>query len=826
MKLILKSTLSIALCSLLLATPLQAKKSEPQTYNTEAVSVAAVFKADPSIKLTLEQIMADPDWLGRQPEQAFWSADSKTVFYQRKQQGNENRDWFERPLEATDNGQLVALNQVHTMGAANAVFNQDKTIQAYTFADNLFVRNLVSGEISQLTQDSAKQSSPQFLLDGRLAYREGWQFFAIDLTTGFRSELANLKTEQAPEAPTVAKGYLAQEQHKLISYVALSHKNKLDRHQSSVQLQQQNKTLTPQPIYLGKGLQIVEASLSPAADYIVLATRKVSKRNDKDIMPNYITANGDIAAQPVRARVNDASPEPQRLWLLNLNNSALSELSYASLPGYNEDVLASVKAENAKAKGKKYKSEKVIRDIGLMNDWYWSQGAIRWHASGKQVAVMLKAFDNKDRWLATVDLQKQRFVPQHRLHDPAWVNYAFNDFGWLNNSQALYYLSEESGYAHLYVKTLTGKAKKLTKGTFEVSEPTLTQDDNYIYFKANMAHPGQYDVYRANLATNAIEQVTHLVGSTSFTLSPDETKLLLRYSTSLLPEELYVAEANPAKQVIRLTDTVSEQFKALPLVAPTIVAVKSSHQEQAIFTKVYQAAADKTANNTEKRRAVIFSHGAGYLQNSDLGWSSYFREFLFHNLLVQHGYVVMDMDYRASKGYGRDWRTAIYRHMGKPEIEDLADGVDWLVKNANVDRQRIGTYGGSYGGFMTFMALFTQPDLFQAGAALRPVADWAYYNQPYTANILNTPSIDPIAYERSSPIYFSQGLTKPLLINAPMVDDNVFFQDSVRLVQRLIEQENPNFEIALYPVEAHGFRQPSSWLDEYRRIFKLFEQNL
>ena len=164
--------------------------------------------------------------------------------------------------------------------------------------------------------------------------------------------------------------------------------------------------------------------------------------------------------------------------------------------------------------------------------------------------------------------------------------------------------------------------------------------------------------------------------------------------------------------------------------------------------------------------------------------------------------------------------------MGKSEIDDLRDGVNWLVENANVDRQRIGTYGGSYGGFMTFMALFTQPDLFQSGAALRPVTDWAHYNHGYTSNILNTPDVDPIAYERSSPLYFAEGLEKPLLINAPMVDSNVFFQDTVRLVQRLIELEKQDFETAIYPVESHGFVQPSSWLDEYRRIYKLFETTL
>jgi len=449
---------------------------------------------------------------------------------------------------------------------------------------------------------------------------------------------------------------------------------------------------------------------------------------------------------------------------------------------------------------------------------------MRWHNSGDQVAVMLKAFDNKDRWIATVDFDKKALVPQHRLHDNAWVNYAFNDFGWFNNSQTLYFLSEESGYSHLYTKALTArKAQKLTRGTFEVSDPTLTADDNYLYFKANVSHPGIYEVYRFNLAKAETEQLTNLGGMTDYTLAPDEQKLLLTHSTSLMPEDLYLMAAVPQAEVSRLTDTVSAEFKRLPLVAPQVVAVPSSHSKQSIFSKVYYPA---NYQQGEPHKAVIFNHGAGYLQNSDLGWSGYFREFLFHNLLAQQGYVVMDMDYRASKGYGRDWRTAIYRQMGTPEIEDLADGVNWLVANANVNRERVGTYGGSYGGFMTFMALFKQPDLFQAGAALRPVSDWAYYNHPYTSNILNTPDIDPIAYERSSPIYFTQGLTKPLLINAPMVDDNVFFQDVVRLVQRLIEQEKQDFETAIYPVEPHGFRQPSSWLDEYRRIYKLFEQNL
>ncbi|MFZ1800086.1 MAG: prolyl oligopeptidase family serine peptidase, partial [Chitinophagaceae bacterium] len=149
-----------------------------------------------------------------------------------------------------------------------------------------------------------------------------------------------------------------------------------------------------------------------------------------------------------------------------------------------------------------------------------------------------------------------------------------------------------------------------------------------------------------------------------------------------------------------------------------------------------------------------------------------------------------------------------------------------LVKKYGIDSTRIGMYGGSYGGFMTLMAMFTTPGKFNAGAALRPVTDWADYNHGYTSNILNEPFTDSIAYRRSSPIYFANGLEGHLLICHGVVDENVHFQDAVRLSQRLIELGKNNWEIAPYPVEDHGFVEASSWTDEYKRILKLFDENL
>lgn len=772
--------------------------------------------------LSMEMIMADPDWIGRQPERPFWSVDGSSVLYQRKQSGNQIRDLWQVGLDAANNGKMVALSNQHQIDNADRITSHQDDTSAWVFEGNIFVQSRTG--LKQLTRSPLNPTNLSFLNDGRLAFQSGDSFYAIDTQSGLTEQLVSWLFEEQPTANKPPKDYIAEEQVALIEYVRVQRKNRQDKFERAEALKKANRTVRATPIYLSEKHRTVSASLSPSGNWLVVSEQKSgSSRSDEDIMPNYIGEDGRIKPEKVRVRVAESKPQSQTLWLVDVHNGTKKKLDYKTLPGYNEDVLASVKQENAKAIGEQYEPNRLPRDIGLLVDWYWDQSAIQWNAAGDQVALMLEAWDNKDRWIATVDLAKGRLQSQHRLHDEAWINYKFNSFGWLRDDSTLYYLSEQSGYAHLYTKPLSGQERTITQGKFEVDELTLSKDGKYMYFQANKKHPGIYEIYRVEIETGVIEALTELNGRTDYLLSPDESKLLLTHSKMTLPPELYVQTVDKSNEVKRLTNTVSESFSQINWLAPEIVPVGSSKVDDPIYSRVYLPVGFEQG---EKRKAVIFNHGAGYLQNSHLGWSGYFREFMFHNLLVQQGYVVMDMDYRASAGYGRDWRTAIYRQMGTPEIEDLRDGVNWLTQNANVDAKRIGTYGGSYGGFMTFMALFTDPDLFQAGAALRPVSDWAHYNHPYTSNILNVPDVDPIAYERSSPIYFAEGLNKPLLINAPMVDNNVFFVDVVRLVQRLIELEKENFETAIYPVEPHGFVQPSSWLDEYRRIYKLFEENL
>jgi len=800
--------------------------AQNSTVNTPS-SIISQNKAGVPSQLTIEAIMADQDWLGNEPSKAYWRDDNQGFIYQRKRQGSPLSDWWitelssasTTPAEATK----MRLDQQHLYAYQDAVMSHDKRYKAWTYAGNIFVKTLSSGEVKQLSRDNQQPSNLQFLLDGRLSYQVGNAIFSLELRTGLRDKLASWQFADEPDLLNPAKDYIAQEQQKLIKVIQQKRADRQARQVYNDELQASNPSITPRDYFFPKGHETVEVSLSPNGQWLLLVEQEsVAGRSDTDLMPNYINEDGRIKNDEVRRRVADAKPIEQSLWLLDLNKHDSQKIAYTGLPGYNDDVLAAVKQENALAKGLSYQSNRLPRIIGLIDDWYWTQSAIQWHSQGNKVAIMLAAADNKDRWLVVLDPTSKKLSSEHKLHDDAWINYKFNSFGWLHNSESLYYLSEESGFSQLYVKPLGAKSRAITEGKFEVDQLTLTGDDNYMYFKANIKHPGIYEIYRVALDKPVIEPLTDLNGMTDYVLSPDEQALLLTHSTLTMPPELYVQTLT--SQVARqVTHTVSAEFLAHQWLAPDIVPIKSSHGEKPIFARVY---AGESVNTGTKRKAVIFSHGAGYLQNSHLGWSNYVHEFMFHNFLVQQGYVVLDMDYRASAGYGRDWRTAIYRQMGKPEIEDLRDGVNWLVANANVDVNRIGTYGGSYGGFMTFMALFTAPDLFKAGAALRPVSDWAHYNFGYTSNILNTPDIDPIAYQRSSPIYFAEGLQQALLINAPMVDSNVFFQDTVRLVQRLIELEKPNFETAIFPVESHGFVQASSWLDEYRRIFKLFESNL
>ena len=328
----------------------------------------------------------------------------------------------------------------------------------------MFVKNIKTNTLRQITHSTANESNPQFLNDGTLAYRQGNMFFKVDLVTGLTQEIANLKLADEPKGISEPSSYIAKEQHKLIEYIALEHKNKKDQHARNAKINEQNTSVANTSYYLGKGNKVDNVELSPNGDALLVVVKKQSSwRSDTDIMPHYVTDDATIAPKKVRRRIADAKEETSQVLYINLNDKTQNTLAFDTLPGFDEDVLASVKQENYARLGKTYESKNSPRAINLITNWGLGQSPIVWNNDGSQVAIMLEAWDNKDRWIATVDFENNKLVSQHRLHDDAWIAYAFNNFGWLNNANTLYYLSEESGYSQLYKKPLNGNAVALTQ---------------------------------------------------------------------------------------------------------------------------------------------------------------------------------------------------------------------------------------------------------------------------------------------------------------------------------------------------------------------------
>jgi dipeptidyl aminopeptidase/acylaminoacyl peptidase len=434
--------------------------------------------------------------------------------------------------------------------------------------------------------------------------------------------------------------------------------------------------------------------------------------------------------------------------------------------------------------------------------------------------------DHKDRWVMLLNLEKGELELIDRQHDDAWIGgpgigwLGSSGMGWIDNEH-IWYQSEETGYSHLYrANVISGKKKALTGGEFEVLGVELSRDRKTFYLTTNEVSPHEQHFYHLDVSGGKRTQITSLRGGHRVEVSPDGKQLAVLYSYSNKPWELYTMPNRPGAEMVQLTESCTDEFLSVRWMDPEIVRFRAS--DGAMVPATLYKPDEGSANGA----GVIFVHGAGYLQNVHYWWPSYYREYMFHNYLVQQGYTVLAIDFRASAGYGRDWRTAIYRHMGGRDLLDQVDGAAYLVKEHGVDPQSIGIYGGSYGGFITLMAMFRHPETFKCGAALRSVTDWAHYNHGYTSPILNTPVEDSLSYVRSSPIYFAEGLQGRLLMLHGMIDTNVQFQDVVRLSQYLIELKKENWELAVFPVEGHGFREGSSWSDEYRRIFRLFEEEL
>ncbi len=448
-------------------------------------------------------------------------------------------------------------------------------------------------------------------------------------------------------------------------------------------------------------------------------------------------------------------------------------------------------------------------------------------SSGNYVVVDYADDALKNRKLKVFDTRQDSKSILFEDSTDGWLHGYYMEFA--PTAERLLFLSEQSGWNHLYVADLRrNTVEQLTEGDFEITWAAWLENQTIVY-ASNEVDYGARHIYKMDLADGSTSKLTDReVYRYMFSLGPDRKSLVYAKTYFNEPFDLYMMDMENPGQEVQVTNTVPEIFGDYNWQKEEYVRFTGRDGETDLSMSVLYP------QNYDKDRTypvVVFAHGAGSLQNVYKGWSNnYWREYMFHQYLLLHDYIVVEVDFRHSTGYGRKFREDVTNWMGKYETIDIVDGLDWLQeREGTLDLNRVGIYGGSYGGFMALYAVTDKPDRFHAAAALRKVTNWRNYyhaNPWYTLPRLGDPEEHPEHYDRSSPLTYASELIHPIILLRGLIDDNVGAQDAFQYAEELIQSGHEEFEMMIYPSERHGFTSPESWYDEYRRIFEFFEKHL
>ncbi|MDQ1592044.1 MAG: hypothetical protein QOG71_2671 [Pyrinomonadaceae bacterium] len=804
-------------------------------------------------ELTIDSIMRGAALVGYEPGDVRWSQDGARVYFRWKQATDARLKEMDTYVVNRDGTNLRKLSEDEAKNAppSSGELSKDKRWTVFADEGDVYLYEHARGARRPLTRTTEAETNPHFTRDQKRVYftRQN-NLYVLSLDGGLLEQLTDIRIGGGGGQQgrgTESQEALKREERALLDAVR-ERAERREEQEAKRKARERRK-----PFNVPTGQNVSNLTLSPDGRFVVAVISEPAASAKQTIVPNYVTESAYTEDIPGRTKVGDAQGRT-RMSVISVETGDAKNVEHglqraaeaAPVVRTRTEQNATEQAERERGTPPQTQTQQGQAREGQQQTQQQQQGQpprtqtettaqtntqarerdvqlfqLQWSEDGTHAALLARSADNKDRWVLLLDPATGKTRTLAALHDDAWANGpgAFT-LGWLADNRRVYFESEQDGFAHLYTVAIDAGASptQLTRGAFEVSDVRLSEDKTKFYFTSSEVSFAERHLYSMPASGGARTRLTAMPGNNAADVSPDERMLAIVRSYSNRPPELYLAASAPMSEAKQVTTSPLPEFFTHKWIEPPIVAVRA-RDGQTVQARLYKPARPNGA-------AVLFVHGAGYLQNVHRWWSSYYREYMFHHLLMERGYTVLDIDYRGSAGYGRDWRTGIYRHMGGKDLTDHVDAARYLVAEHGIDAKRIGIYGGSYGGFITLMAMFTTPDVFAAGAALRPVTDWAHYNHPYTANILNLPQSDLEAYKRSSPIYFAEGLKGALLICHGMVDVNVHYQDSVRLAQRLIELRKENWELAAYPVEDHAFERDTSWADEYKRILKLFTEHL
>jgi dipeptidyl aminopeptidase/acylaminoacyl peptidase len=392
---------------------------------------------------------------------------------------------------------------------------------------------------------------------------------------------------------------------------------------------------------------------------------------------------------------------------------------------------------------------------------------------------------------------------------------------WVAGNRLLF-SSEKDGWAHLYSISVDGGAlTALTPGEFEVESVALSPDKSFVVFSSNKNDIDRRHLWRVSVSGGAPEQLTSGEGIEMYpALFNNGRQIALFRSTARDPFLPFTASIDGSNLKALAPQALPRNFPSAQLVVPEQVIFKAADGTE-IHGQLF-----KPKNASGKLPALVFMHG-GPMRQMLLGWHYlyyYHNSYAMNQYLASRGYMVLSVNYRSGIGYGRAFRLAQHRGArGASEYQDVVAGAKYLHERDDVDRKRVGLWGGSYGGYLTALGLARNSDIFAAGVDFHGVHDWS-------VNVAGlrvpTDTVDRVRLAReSSPIASVDKWKSPVLLIHGDDDRNVEFSQTVNLVRRL-RQNGVYFEQLIFPDEIHDFLRHQSWLRAYHAGAEFFDKHL
>ncbi len=459
-------------------------------------------------------------------------------------------------------------------------------------------------------------------------------------------------------------------------------------------------------------------------------------------------------------------------------------------------------------------------DIGSETDIYIPR--IKWTTDDNKLAVAwMNRLQNNLKWLVA-DAKTGATTILYNETNKYYVDIT-DDLQFLPGGKQFIISSEKDGYNHIYLYNMDGSLHtQLTKGNFDV-ENIIGIDEIYktVYYTAAYYSPMDRQLFSVMYGDKKIKTqlITKGAGVHKISMNSNNTYYVDNYSTLNTPA------------TIAIYNTKGEQIKQLKNNGELKQKMNDYGWSNAQLIKVPNSKGDslngwmlKPSNfDPSKKYPVLFCNygGPGSQQVTD-AWG---KVSFWHQLLAQQGYIVVSFDNTGTGYRGEEFKKKTYLQLGLYEIEDQIDAAKYLGSLTYIDKNRIGHWGWSFGGFMSSLAITKGADVFKAAVAVAPVTTWRYYDNIYTERFMRTPQENPKGYDATAPLNLTEKIKGKFLIIHGTADDNVHFQNSVMMVEKMV-QNNIDFESAYYPNKNHGISGGNTTMHIYRKMTDFILNNL